>query len=65
MAEDTNSSVPPPTEVLSLEPTRTEAESKDIDVTMEEPQQGHVGDTAGQADAAEGEVPVIHLAYYS
>ena len=63
MAEDTNSSVPPPTEALSMEPARTEAESKDIDATMEEPQQGHSGEAAGHADAAEGEVPVIHLAY--
>ena len=43
-----------------MEPVRTEAESKDMDVTMEEPEQGHSGETGVQADVA-GEVPVIHL----
>lgn len=62
MAEDTNPSVPPPTEDLSMEPAMTEAESKDMDVAIEEPQHGHGGETPGQADIAEGEVPAIHLA---
>lgn len=44
-----------------MEPARTEAESKDMDVAIEEPQQGHGGETPGQADITEGEVPAIHL----
>lgn len=45
-----------------MEPARTEAESKDMDVAIEEPQQGQGGETPGQADITEGEVPTIHLA---